>query len=176
MKNSLLLILVLFTSVSMFSQKEALEFPESGFKAIFAKVPTIEKNEIETQIGKAKITQYLSEGSDFMLMLSESQYPDNLLKTEVETVYKGMINGATNAVVENISKQMKTEYKSTLSEDFKFDDKYPGKKFEGILDEVNLKGMTFIKGFQMYQIIIIGNTNAVAVNEFLNSFTLIESK
>lgn len=36
--------------------------------------------------------------------------------------------------------------------------------------------MTFIKGFQMYQIILIGSKSTIVVTDFLNYFALIDSK
>ena len=173
MKNRLLIVLFIFSSFTAFSQNKLQEFTASGFKANFPQEPSIEKTDAETQLGKATITIYLSEGKDYMIMVSESKYPENFINLKDNSLYKGMLDGSVSASINNIAKQMESDYKSTLNEDFVYETKYTAKKYEGKIATTDLKGMSFIKGNQMYQIIILGNTKATAVDAFLKSFTVL---
>jgi hypothetical protein len=174
MKSIFTLLLITLSSFSIFSQSKQNSFPESGFNASFPESLKVEKNDLDSQYGKINMTLYLAEGEDYMIMLSESKYPQEFLKALDKSGTKGMLAGAKNGALNNMAQQMQSKYVEKTSEDFLFNDKYDGNKFSGNINEVEIVGKTFMKNNQMYQMLVMGNTTSKDAVTFLNSFKLIE--
>lgn len=176
MKFIISLLLFTLSSVAVLGQKENKSFPESGFSATFPKSLKVDKKNIDSDYGKIDITLYLAEGSDFMIMLSESKYPSKIVTPQDKSGIKNMLDGAKNGSLNNFAKQMGSKYNTITEEDYLYNNKYQGIKFSGNVDEIFVSGQTFMKNRQMYQIIVFGNTTSAEVLTLLKSFTLIEVK
>lgn len=174
MKFILNVIFITLTSLISLAQTEKKSFPDSGFSATFPASLKIETNAMDSQFGKVNMLLYLAEGEDYMIMLSESKFPVNMINAQDEAGTKKIIEGARNGALNNFATQMQSKYESKSNEDFLFDGKYQGNKFTGSVNEIEITGTTFIKNNQMYQILVIGNTAATDTITFLNSFTLTE--
>lgn len=173
MKNILTLLLIATISFSSFSQQNK-DFTESGFSAIFPESLKVEKNALDSKFGKINMLLYLAEGEDYMIMVSESKYPVELVTALDKVGLKGMLDGAKNGALNNFAKQMDSKYEATTNEDFLFDNKYQGNKFTGNVNGIEIVGKVFMKNSQMYQILVFGNTTSKDTTTLLNSFKLID--
>jgi hypothetical protein len=80
MKNTFTLLFVLMCSISAVSQTKATAFPDAGFMAAFPSKPEVEKKQVDSKVGKIETTSYNCEGEDFLIVLSESVYPLDVVK------------------------------------------------------------------------------------------------
>lgn len=176
MKFILSLLLITLSSLAVLGQTENKSFPESGFSATFPKSLKVDKKNIDSDYGKIDIILYLAEGSDFMIMLSESKYPSEIITPQDKAGIKNILEGAKNGALNNFAKQMSSKYNAITNEDYLYNNKYQGIKFSGNVNEIFVSGQTFMRNRQMYQILVFGNTTSAEVVTFLKSFTLIELK
>ena len=70
--------------------------------------------------------------------------------------------------------QMEGKYTSTMDETFLYDGKYSAIKFGGTATEVDMEALCIVKENHFFILIIMGNTKAEAVAQFIKSFKLIE--
>lgn len=174
MKTKQFILLLLLIHLSVFSQTKNAVYKESGFSATFPETLKMDSKVLDSKIGVVNMKLYLAEGDDFMIMVSESKYPDEILKSMTPERAKNMMDGAKNGALNNLSKQMNAEYIEKKGEDFLFDNKYVGNTFTGSVNDTDILGKTFIKKTQMYQILVLGNVTSKEALTFLDSFKLIE--
>lgn len=173
MKSLFTFILVVTISLLSFGQSSPTSFPDSGFSANFPTKPELEKNQLTTKFGKIDYSLYMSEGDDFMIMLTESKYPADVMTKLGDAGSKGILDGAKKGSITVIEAQLGGKFVSTKDESIKYLDKYIGNKFEGDVDDIAISALSFIKDSQMYQIIIFGNVTSQKATDFIDSFKLL---
>lgn len=176
MKNFRFLLLILVFSFSAHSQSDVTNYPESGFMAAFPVKPTIEKKELDHQVGKIEMVAYQCEGDDYMILVSENKYPAAIAEKGGTAFFKGVINGAKNGAIKNLEKQMGAPFKEISNEDFLFNEKYTANRLSGTISEIDIKTLCIVKGSQMYFMMFMGNTESESVDSFIKSFNFIENK
>lgn len=174
MKNTFTLLFVLICSISAVSQTKATAFPGAGFMAAFPSKPQVEKNQVDSKVGKIESTSYSCEGEDYIILLSENVYPSELVKKLDDAGIKGILDGAKNGAIKNMEAQLEGKYTSTMDETFLYDGKYTATKFAGTAAEVEMSALCIVKENHFFIVVIMGNTKAQAATQFLKSFKLIE--
>lgn len=174
MKTKQFILFLLLIHLSVFSQNKNTVYKDSGFSASFPETLKIDQKVLNSKIGVVNMSLYLAEGDDFMIMVSESKYPEEILKSMTPEKAKNMMDGAKNGALNNLSKQMGAEYIEKKGEDFLYDNKYVGNTFSGSVNDTDIVGKTFMKNNQMYQILVLGNTSSKIAIKFLDSFKLID--
>lgn len=94
MKKIFGFLFLLTYSISAVSQTKATSFPGAGFKAAFPNKPEVVKNDVDSKVGKIATTTYNCEGEDFLIVLSESIYPAELIKKLDGAGVQGILDGA----------------------------------------------------------------------------------
>ena len=173
MKYIFTFLLIVTTSILGFCQATQTSFPDSGFEANFPANPTLEKNQLTTKFGKIDYTLYMSEGDDYMIMLTESKYPAEVISKLGEIGTQGIIDGAKKGSIKVIESQLEGKFVTIKDENIKYLDKYIGNNLEGDVDDVAIISTSFIKDNQMYQIIVFGNVTSKKVLDFIASFKLL---
>jgi len=176
MKNTFTLLFVLICSISAISQTKATAFPDAGFMAAFPSKPEVEKNQVDSKVGKIETTSYNCEGEDFLIVLSESVYPADVVKKLEGAGIQGILDGAKNGAVKNIEAQMGGKFTLTTDENFLYDGKYAATKFGGTVEEVDMETICIMKENHFFIVMLVGNTKAEAATQFVKSFKLIEKK
>ncbi|MEC4005641.1 hypothetical protein OX283_013305 [Flavobacterium sp. SUN052] len=176
MKKSFALLFVLIFSFSALSQTKATAFPDAGFMAAFPSKPQVEKNQVDTKAGKIETTSYNCEGEDFLIVLSESVYPSDLVKKLDGVGIQGILDGAKNGAVKNIEAQMGGKITLTTDENFLYDGKYAATKFGGKVEEVDMETVCIMKENHFFIVMLVGNTKSEIATQFIKSFQLIEKK
>jgi len=173
MKKLLMLALILTLSFTANSQTKTVAYTESGFNAAFPTKPIIQKSDLDSKIGKIAVTIYQNEGDDYMIMVSENQYPADAVEKLGATGIKGVFDGAKNGMIKNLEKQLGSKFEKATDEDFLFDGKHTANRSSGSISGIDVSGLCIMKGNHFYIIMAMGNTKAEAVTNFLKSFTLI---
>lgn len=176
MKKVFTFLILLICSISATSQIKSTAFPDAGFMAAFPSKPTVEKNQIDSKAGKIETTSYNCEGEDFLIVLSESVYPSELVKKLDDIGIQGILDGARNGAVKNIEAQMGGKIVLSLDENFLYDGKYTAKKFGGTVDEVDMETVCIMKENHFFIVMLVGNIKSEIATEFIKSFKLIEKK
>ncbi|WP_395065842.1 hypothetical protein [Flavobacterium sp.] len=176
MKNTFTLLFILICSISAVSQTKVTVFPDAGFMAAFPSKPEVEKNQVDSKAGKIETTSYNCEGEDFLIVLSESIYPADLVKKLEGVGIQGILDGAKNGAVKNIEAQMGGKFTLTTDENFLYDGKYTAKKFGGTVEEVDMETMCIMKENHFFIVMLVGNTKSEIAIQFIKSFKLIEKK
>jgi hypothetical protein len=174
MKNVFTLLFVLICSISATSQTKATAFPDAGFMAAFPTKPQVEKNQVDSKVGKIETTSYNCEGEDFLIVVSENIYPIELVKKLDATGISGILDGAKNGAIKNIEAQMGGKFAFTLDENFLFENKYTATKFAGTVEEVDMETVCIMKENHFFVVMLVGNTKSEIATEFVKSFKLIE--
>jgi hypothetical protein len=174
MKRIFGLLFLLTCSISVVSQTKATSFPGAGFKAAFPNKPEVVKNDVDSKVGKIETTTYNCEGEDFLILLSESIYPSELIKKLDGTGIQGILDGAKNGAVKNIETQLGGKFVLSTDEKFLFKDKYSAAKFGGVIDDVALETLCIVKDNHFFIVMVIGNTKSEVALQFVNSFQLNE--
>ncbi len=174
MKSIFYIYFSLLYSLTVFSQETS--FPETGFKANFPNKPEVTKSQVDSKIGKIDITTYTYEAEDFLILLSENEYPKDMVEKLDKAGLKGIIDGAKFGAIKNIESQMGGEFKKTDDKDLLFNEKYTANTFSGTISDVDMKTTAIMKGNRFYIIMIIGNIKSEVASQFLQSFNFLESK
>lgn len=174
MKNLFVALFVLTTSLTATSQVKATAFPDAGFMAAFPTKPEVEKNQIDTKVGKIQSTSYSCEGEDFVIVLSENVYPAELITKLGDTGVDGILDGVKNGAIKNVEAQMEGKYVPTLDEKYLYNEKYKAIRFAGTTAEVDMETFCIVKENHFFIVILMGNTKSEAATQFVKSFKLIE--
>ncbi|WP_394758750.1 hypothetical protein [Flavobacterium sp.] len=174
MKKLLSFLMFITFSVTSFSQTKSTTYTESGFSADFPKEPTIQKKNIESKVGKIDMTLYTCEAESFMIMISENKFPQELVTALDAPGIDGLLNGSKNGALNNVAKQMGAELKIISEEKYSYKNKFPALKAIAKLNDYAVTAIYIMKGNQMYQIILMGDTSKKEAIDFLNSFDVIE--
>lgn len=171
-KIASLVLFVLFT-INSFSQTSFTNYKESGFGAKFPVTPRIENQTINTAVGETPMTMFLSEGKDFMIMVSVNHFPGEIIQKLDKKGSENMLNGSKNGALNNLAKQLGGEYKADKEEYYLFDNKFHALKVNGTVNGIELSANYILKNNQLYQILAMGNLAAQEVTDFNSSFKLI---
>lgn len=173
MKNLFVALFVLTYSLTATSQVKATAFPNAGFMAAFPTKPEVEKNQVDTKAGKIESTSYSCEGEDFVIVLSESVYPADLIKKLDGVGIDGILDGVKNGAIKNVEAQMEGKYVSSMDEKYLHDEKYKAIKFAGTTAEVDMETFCVVKENHFFIVILMGNTKSEVAQQFVKSFKII---
>ncbi|MGX7666108.1 hypothetical protein [Flavobacterium pedocola] len=173
MKKILTLALFALFSVTSFAQSSLTTYSESGFAAKFAVAPQVVNQNIPTKLGDTPMTMYVSEGQDYVIMLSVNKFAEDIVKKLDEAGVQGLLNGSKNGAINNLAKQMGAEFKSVKEEKYLYEGKFPAHKVEGTINDTEVKANYIFKSNQLFQVLILGNTTSKEVTDFVASFKLI---
>lgn len=174
MKNLFTTLVVLMFSLSANSQTKAIPYADSGLIAAFPVEPVVEKNEMNTQLGKIKLINYQAEGEDYMILVSQNELTKEAVEKLGATGAKGMIDGAKNGAVKNLETQLGSKFKGETDENFLFNGKYAANKSTGTIDGSALSTLTIMKENRLYFVMAMGNLTAEPVVNFFKTFNVIE--
>jgi len=174
MKKIFGFLFLLTYSISAVSQTKATSFPGAGFKAAFPNKPEVVKNDVDSKVGKIATTTYNCEGEDFLIVLSESIYPAELIKKLDGAGVQGILDGAKNGAVKNIETQLGGKFVLSTDEKFLFNEKYSAAKFGGAIEDVTMETLCIVKDNHFFIVMVIGNTKSEVALQFVNSFQLNE--
>ena len=175
MKNLLTIVLILIVSFSAKSQIKIEAYPESGFNAAFPLKPVIQKNILDSEIGKLPAVFYQCQGEDYLLMVAENIYPKDLVEKLGSSGMKGVFDGAKNGMIKNLEKQLGATFEKTSDEEFLFNGKHSANKVSGSISGIDISAICIMNNNHFYIVMAIGNTKSEAVAAFIKSFTFIEA-
>jgi hypothetical protein len=144
---------------------------EGGFRIAMQSDPRVEKQELDTPIGKITGHWYAVEGKDAVYGVGYADYPDAIFK-------HGTPRQLFSVVRDGWLKRINGKLQADGTE-IALDNKYPGMEViaSGQLDgqDAYMRGRFYLVGNRLYQVITFGKRSAMAqsdINRFLSSFKL----
>jgi hypothetical protein len=145
MKKVLLAFLFLFHFISALSQIKNSTFPDAGFIADFPESTIPETTKLQMKFGEIQTTTYNYEGEDFLLILSENIYPQELITKLKESGTDGLLDGSKNGAIKNLELQTGEKFVLTYDEKFLYNEKYPAIKFGGSASDAQMESLCILK-------------------------------
>lgn len=174
MKRLLLLTVLLGFSITATSQTKSKNYPESGFSVTFPKEPTVDKQTIDSEVGKIDMTIYQCPTDAYMAMISENKFPETMTsKLDKDSIDK-LLDDSKNGALKNIATQMGLELKIISNEKFLFNNKYQAIKCIGKIANYDMTAIYIMKSGQLFQLLAMGDLSGKEVDEFFKSFSIIE--
>lgn len=174
------ILCLLFLSFLSFAQDNIYEFKASKFKAYFPEKPIEQSQKAPSALGELVVNMFMYQGTEEMLMISENQYPTEMITGQNDDDMKSMLKGALEGGYNNMAKQSGASANIESQEYYLFKGKYQAIKGKAIIG-TGLYSENFIvlNGNKMYQVMCIGMgkyPTSKTAKKFVNSFEIIESK
>lgn len=146
------------------SSNEALQLfsPDGGgFSIALRGTPTYETQTFDTTLGQVVSNVYTLERSKTeVYLVSYTDYPDEVLKADPQTVLDGVRDGA----VSNVHGKLFSENRITLNG-------YPGREFTVVIGTQYIHARAYLVGKRLYT--VMASAPGYSYSEVLESFKLI---
>src|SRR5262245_11205850 len=148
-----------------------ITIPEGGFRVAMQGDPHVQKQELDTPIGKVTAYWYSIEGKDAVYGVGYSDYPDAIFKKGTPRQLFAIVR---DGWLKRIEGQPQGDGASIVLEN-----RSPGMeviaagKLEG--EDAYMRGRFYLVGNRLYQVVTFGKKAAMAqsdINQFLSSFKL----
>ena len=171
MKKSIYLFVALVVT-AIVSAQEVVKYSKSGFEAAFPTKPKVEKQSVDAGGYKIVLNMYMCEGDSDMLIVSESQMPEEVSKSLNEGNSNNFLSGTKNGAMNAMAAQLGTKFEQT-SEEFVTFQNYAALKVIGKMDDLNVNALFINRNGQLYQILLFGTDINAAYEAFVEKFKLI---
>lgn len=170
---------ILFLSFLSVAQENIYEFKDSNFKAYFPEKPLEQSQKVPTAVGELNVNMFMHQGTEEMYMISENQYPSDMVDYSDKEKVKAMLKGALEGGYNNMAAQSGATANIESQEYFMFKGKYEAIRGKAIVGGLYSENFIVLNGNKMYQVMCLGMgkyPDSKTAKKFANSFEIIETK